>query len=62
MESKIGEGSIVRDKLSGFQGTVVAKVEYYTTKGIQFLIVSSSLEKGEPVEKWIEAARLEAVN
>ena len=51
-------GMVVRDKISGFEGTVVALTEWVTgcrTAGIQ----AAALHEGKPIElQWFDEVRL----
>ncbi len=58
MEFKFDNGQVLKDKVSGFQGVVVAKTHYYT--GCRhYGLCSQELHDGKPVDwEWFDESRL----
>jgi hypothetical protein len=50
-------GSLVRDTVTPFEGTVVARAEYLFQSD-EYLVASKVLLDGKPNELWLDAARL----
>ena len=53
-------GSKVRDRYTGFTGTVTCRAEYIDSKA-RCAVESDTLQKGKPVEQWFDEARLEEI-
>lgn len=60
MSDGIVLGDRVKHRFCPFTGTVIGRAEY-TGTGPQVHVVSSQLEKGEPVAKWLEEGLLTVV-
>ena len=60
--SKINTGSKAVDKLTGFAGTVTARIEYITGC-IQYQLQPYGLKEGKVIEpQWFDESRLDAVD
>lgn len=58
--AKFSNGTAVKDKITGYSGTVTGCCNYYGNKQSQYLIENID-STGRPIEWWIDEDRLEAV-
>ena len=62
LKKAITLGDVVADRLTEFQGTVIAKVEYLGGR-IRFEVQPNALHNGSPVEaEWLDEGRLTDVS
>lgn len=58
MDCQIKLDSVVRDKLSGFEGVVVARTEWRTGR-VRYCVESRELHQGKPIDpQWFDEDRL----
>ena len=62
MSFKFENGQIIRDKISGFEGTIVAKVEYLNGLKNYLIIAKAKTEMSKPESDWIAENQLELIN
>ncbi|GAH03167.1 unnamed protein product [marine sediment metagenome] len=54
---KFGMGDRVKDIISGFNGIVVTRIEYFNGCK-RYSVLAKKLEAGKPIEEWIDEAQL----
>lgn len=58
MEFKFKQGETLRDKVTGFQGVVMARTDYFTGC-VHCGLCSRTLKDGKPIEwEWFDETRL----
>ena len=60
-EFKFKNGDEVKERITGYQGTITG-ICFYLTGCNQYLITAKSLENKEPVALWYDESRIELVN